>query len=100
MIQEREGNADAEGMGKIIAGAKPNEEERHCTSGGKGLREKQKSCSTKGSTIDTPEAEPCLDVMVGEKVFLDASIFSHKIRLLAKSGGIGSVEVLMREENM
>lgn len=55
--------------GEIIAGAKPNEEESHCTSGGKGLREKQKSCSTKSAT-DTPEAEPCLDVVVGEKVVL------------------------------
>ena len=40
MIQERKGNDDAGETGQITAGAEPSEEERHCTRGGKGLRER------------------------------------------------------------
>lgn len=39
MMQEREGNNSGE-RGRIFAGAEPSEEESHCPSGGKGLREK------------------------------------------------------------
>lgn len=36
--------------GEILAGAEPNEEESHCTSGGKGLREKQEGLALERET--------------------------------------------------